>query len=61
MRSYAFLRPAPAWEQIGSRWFQAFGGIAAGRKDRPLVDRSLSANRPGNMLYIEYYSGKLGL
>ncbi len=30
MRSYALLRPAPAWEQIGSRWFPAFGGIAAG-------------------------------
>ena len=60
IRSHAFLRSVPAWEQIGSCWFPTFGGVVAGRRDRPLVDRPLSACRPRDMLCIEYYSGKIG-
>ncbi len=45
MRSRAFLRSAPAWERIGSRWVPAFGGVVMIEAGKQLYAASLQAER----------------
>ena len=45
MRSHAFLRSAPAWERIGSRWFPTFGGVVAVEAGKQLYAANLQVER----------------
>jgi SAM-dependent methyltransferase len=45
LRSHAFLRSAPAWERIGSRWFPTFGGVVAIEAGKQLYAANLQAER----------------
>jgi SAM-dependent methyltransferase len=45
LRSQAFLRSAPAWERIGSRWFPTFGGVVAIEAGKQLYAANLQAER----------------
>ncbi len=45
LRSHAFLRSAPVWERIGSRWFPTFGGVVAVEAGKQLYAANLQAER----------------
>jgi len=45
LRSQAFLRSAPVWERIGSRWFPTFGGVVAVEAGKQLYAATLQAER----------------
>jgi hypothetical protein len=45
LRSHAFLRSAPAWERIGSRWFPTFGGVVAIEAGKQLYAANLQVER----------------
>ncbi len=45
MRMRAFLRSAPAWERIGSRWFPTFGGVVLIEAGKQLYAANIQVER----------------